>query len=536
MYLTDEQIIELLIEYITDERYMQAVLIDGDWGSGKTYFIREKLIKELQKTVLEKTKQYQSILYISLYGMENVSQIVDEINITALEHFFDKKLGDGRGEKISKSLNITSKLLATGMKYFNLDQKDLPKISDLKKIENAIIIFDDMERCSVDVIELLGFINNLVEHSAIKVVIVANESEMVNIGKCSNDSKNTDVTSEISKSKADQVQDQLEQMSNNVNINYYHRIKEKVIGFTIRYQSDLSNVFEEVIQKYIKEYDLQKKLLENKELVLSVFNKANNNNIRTFIFALVSYEKIYKLISEIHFEPEEYIEVQYQKTLTYTLKIAILLKSGKSISLWNDTTAETGNIYLDKDGIWGDATFGYRFIDEYLKTRFLDSEKVKTIIKETMEEEKKQYEDKKIQKSLSYNKLQRWMYLEDKEIEPLINSTLEELNELKYTPLYFKHIIITLMQLKHANFDFDFQELFDKFIVQMMRYMKENKPDFNMEHFKLLNDDKEIVDEYNLIMNPLFNMLFEEDSNEKEKVNLFFEINTVLDSDFVTIC
>lgn len=92
------------------------------------------------------------------------------------------------------------------------------------------------------------------------------------------------------------------------------------------------------------------------------------------------------------------------------------------------------------------------------------------------------------------------------------------------------------MQLKHANFDFDFQELFDKFIVQMMRYMKENKPDFNMEHFKLLNDDKEIVDEYNLIMNPLFNMLFEEDSNEKEKVNLFFEINTVLDSDFVTIC
>lgn len=233
MYLTDEQIIELLIEYITDERYMQAVLIDGDWGSGKTYFIREKLIKELQKTVLEKTKQYQSILYISLYGMENVSQIVDEINITALEHFFDKKLGDGRGEKISKSLNITSKLLATGMKYFNLDQKDLPKISDLKKIENAIIIFDDMERCSVDVIELLGFINNLVEHSAIKVVIVANESEMVNIGKCSNDSKNTDVTSEISKSKADQVQDQLEQMSNNVNINYYHRIKEKVIGFTI---------------------------------------------------------------------------------------------------------------------------------------------------------------------------------------------------------------------------------------------------------------------------------------------------------------
>ena len=104
MYLTDEQIIELLIEYITDERYMQAVLIDGDWGSGKTYFIREKLIKELQKTVLEKTKQYQSILYISLYGMENVSQIVDEINITALEHFFDKKLGDGRGEKKSKSL------------------------------------------------------------------------------------------------------------------------------------------------------------------------------------------------------------------------------------------------------------------------------------------------------------------------------------------------------------------------------------------------------------------------------------------------
>lgn len=37
-------IYESLAEYITDERYHQAVLLNGSWRSGKTWFIKEEFI------------------------------------------------------------------------------------------------------------------------------------------------------------------------------------------------------------------------------------------------------------------------------------------------------------------------------------------------------------------------------------------------------------------------------------------------------------------------------------------------------------
>ena len=52
--MKDEIIINQLVEYIKEERYNQAVMIDGDWGSGKTYFVKEKLLKELENEIPEK--------------------------------------------------------------------------------------------------------------------------------------------------------------------------------------------------------------------------------------------------------------------------------------------------------------------------------------------------------------------------------------------------------------------------------------------------------------------------------------------------
>lgn len=38
MHLSDEQIIDVLIDYVSDNRYKQAILIDGDWGIGENFF------------------------------------------------------------------------------------------------------------------------------------------------------------------------------------------------------------------------------------------------------------------------------------------------------------------------------------------------------------------------------------------------------------------------------------------------------------------------------------------------------------------
>lgn len=46
--LPDNAIIEIIQDYIKEDRYKSAILIDGEWGSGKTFFVKEKLIKEIE--------------------------------------------------------------------------------------------------------------------------------------------------------------------------------------------------------------------------------------------------------------------------------------------------------------------------------------------------------------------------------------------------------------------------------------------------------------------------------------------------------
>ena len=165
MVMKDDDIIKNVLEYVKDERYRQAVLIDGEWGSGKTFFVKEKLLMKMKEELAEKR-----IYYISLYGVSSSGQIMDEIYSSMVEEIIDKNLGEKTGQIVEKGITFTSKLITAGMKYFNVDTKELPKLSDVKELKDVIIIFDDVERCELEINQTLGIINNLVEHNDIKVI------------------------------------------------------------------------------------------------------------------------------------------------------------------------------------------------------------------------------------------------------------------------------------------------------------------------------------------------------------------------------
>ena len=64
------------------------------------------------------------------------------------------------------------------MKYFNIDTNDLPDLSDIKDVKESIIVFDDLERCEIEINKVLGMINNLVEHNDVRIILVANQKEI----------------------------------------------------------------------------------------------------------------------------------------------------------------------------------------------------------------------------------------------------------------------------------------------------------------------------------------------------------------------
>ena len=46
MTMTEQQIKDEILRYLRDTSYNYAVLIDGEWGSGKTYFVTNSLFVE----------------------------------------------------------------------------------------------------------------------------------------------------------------------------------------------------------------------------------------------------------------------------------------------------------------------------------------------------------------------------------------------------------------------------------------------------------------------------------------------------------
>ncbi|HBB8114798.1 TPA: hypothetical protein J9747_004575, partial [Escherichia coli] len=153
-----------------------AVMIDGEWGSGKTWFVR-KLMNE------ESLKGEVKPLMISLYGIKSTEQI-DEIIFKQMHPFLSSK-----GMLLAGTL---TKALIKGTLKIDLSDSfvtsvegspELPNVS-IKDFyyspENTILIFDDLERCELDWNSIFGYINNFVEEKECKVLIIANEREILN--------------------------------------------------------------------------------------------------------------------------------------------------------------------------------------------------------------------------------------------------------------------------------------------------------------------------------------------------------------------
>lgn len=180
--MTEKQITEEILRYLKDESYNYAVLIDGEWGSGKTFFANRTLMKAINEQE-EKLETNRSVKYISLYGCKNMTDVQENVAWSFAEDARQKiqkkvKWGD-TAEKITGNFVLTSQKIGNVIMKKFLSGESLYEIStDWLNLGSFIFIFDDLERCDCPINEVLGFFNELVEHENTKVIIIANEKEL----------------------------------------------------------------------------------------------------------------------------------------------------------------------------------------------------------------------------------------------------------------------------------------------------------------------------------------------------------------------
>lgn len=290
-----------------------AVLLKGDWGSGKTWFIknflpqnqdesspsnirRPRCLSRLWRDIkgiflwkqnkgsLPAAKQLKS-LYVSLYGKTTFFEIEEDF-LRELHPVLASRGMKLVGKIVSGLIKTSIKvdLNSDGKEEFTLNSQ-IPglNLSDFRiDIKERVLVFDDLERCQIDIADLLGYINFLVEHEGYRVIIIANEEE---IFKKENHEEN--------KHKAIK----------------YAIVKEKLIGQIFDISPDFSGAFEGFLGR-LKQQEgseqekesLQKSLEDNKPFIKPfiglLLQEHQCNNLRILKNILYDFRRIFLALPE----------------------------------------------------------------------------------------------------------------------------------------------------------------------------------------------------------------------------------------------
>lgn len=467
-----EGVIEEIIHYFKDPIYPYALMIDGSWGIGKSFFVRKKLIPRLE----EKSEDLgvSKVKFISLYGCNDpttlkdkiYSKIIDDEVNNIIDMVQKGKVFDGKNDRnkgvikfiLPRIKNLALKEIEKlGIDLNALEMKPIDFIEFLTPLSEYLIIFDDIERCKCQIDELFGTLNELVEHEGAKLILVANESEIMQnesnsnraleIIAASNDKlyfPDPDMEEDITASPSDHFS--LEEVNDRVNklfkgsdsALYYKRVKEKIIGHTIAYKPDVTSTMHLIAAG-----------LSNKALADIVDSQVGRYseymsfykhcNFRTFQFFLSKASFLYSHCSRMQFDED--VKASLMREIVWEcFQACLVFKAGMNYEVF-----ETRNV-VDGCPIRLDIPFIMKYVEigEYsaqvAKKQLLDYSTTYLINDDDGED------------PLNLLREQRLIH-DDKWILEQYSKLNKNLKKGKYSSAYYGNILNDINQLTEMGFD-----------------------------------------------------------------------------------
>ena len=327
-----EELIESILDYVRADYTDYAIMINGEWGSGKTHFWNNKVRNKIESLQLNGRKY--STIYMSLYGISNLEDISKKIFIetTQLMDKNLKKYMDSHGQTTLPEYAKTGLDMAN---FFGVTKNgEKVNYDEFFATNNKILCFDDLERANVDVIDILGYINNFVEHDHIKTIIICNEKELSTKLKSSNLEMKTFIATylldkegnllQTDKPMVEKIADKIEYVFDKAND--YERIKEKLIGETFEYAPKFNYIINGILMRYEANKDLITFLRQHTNLITNTFMKSGTRNLRILKHALNDFQKVFDNVNKAY--PNTNLRV-LQTMLIFTIAVSFEIKSGK---------------------------------------------------------------------------------------------------------------------------------------------------------------------------------------------------------------
>ena len=340
--MTNAELSGYILHYLKADRTKSAIMLTGGWGTGKSHYIQNELVPFLG----EKENGNHQCIVVSLYGHKETSEISRSVYLESrMKHFAKKSEKLAAGKLIART--VVNGITGIWGMNFSASKRDLQALYESVDLSGKLVVLEDIERSSMDILSVLGYVNSLVEQDGAKVLLVANEDEILNYHK-----SEPDIDRKVYKIPDERT-------------SAYLKTKEKTVSDTIQYQGDLKSAISNIICAYENEH--LKGFLSEEKLndIITLMTLRQNYNLRSFIFAC---QKIVDIFEKINTYENDFITTIFFSIVAFSM----IIKDG-SFPVWEGT-----DLISTKLGI---ANYPlYRFCYDYIRWQEFDGNKVQPTI------------------------------------------------------------------------------------------------------------------------------------------------------------
>lgn len=438
--MTYEELNKYMKNYVEKDITGRAIMLTSAWGSGKSYYVKNILKKHLES---DEGGKHDCVI-VSLYGITSIADISKAIYVDLRTLIKEPK--SELATTAGVAAKIIGKTLLNGLTSIanvdiaKLSDDDFQKVYESINLTGKLIVLEDIERTKIDLIELMGYVNNLCECDGVKILLVANEKEISPLGE-SNETNNSIKSP-------------------------YCKIKEKTVSDTLQFSADYKQTINSIIDSFNND-DL-KEIKDCVNVRRNGIFQTEINNYREFIVAcqktcdILDFMKKNNIESNTEFNKCVFVGVAFylQKRLTdHNLKFEA--NSIFDVSLSGD----------DKYPL-------LRFCYDYINYHILDIDDIKKAIKKydryLLFVDQKE-DDVDILVLIQYN-----LYNES-EVKEAINNIYSKLDDIKKISLSQYGKIVSYLILLKYDIGLEIDD-YDKITEKIIENIKKSDPS-NLEFF-----------------------------------------------------
>lgn len=450
--MNNTELNQFILHYLKEDKTKSAIMLNADWGTGKSYYIQNELIPFLGK---EENGSYSCIV-VSLYGLRTLDDISKSLYIESRLKFFATN-----SEKIQIGKFAVKTVVKGVASFLGVDlsksEEELQELYQSIDLSGKLIIFEDIERTKINILEILGYVNNLIEQDNIKVLLVTNEDEILkyNYSKPDEHGRTFRTTDEATKK--------------------YLQTKEKTVSDTISYKGDINSAISNIIS-FFNNATLNKFVKEDKITEIATFMESQKNyNLRSFLFAC---QKISDIFSKLSIMEEDFEQTIFFSVVAFSLRI----KSGYFPN-WDGSELISTEL--------GSKQFPlYRFCYDYIRWQEFDCDKVQAAFK--AHKKLKLYDlygesiyDKDLNVLFGYHRYPEC------DVLTALNNIERRLDNSEDIPIYSYSKLTFYLIVCHTILNFDYTLCKEKMVSNMQQHGKEIDPEILfINRFEFNNEDE----------------------------------------------